>query len=99
MSKTLPTAVKSATKISNFAKYNPSARVCVKLVNYNYRPNEYSTIADTIFFVMASLSLRTDHANAISSLDEVLGIIMKLDHDEKEVRKKAIEEWEAKDNE
>ena len=55
--------------------------------------------ADTIFFVMASLSLRTDHANAISSLDEVLGIIMKLDHDEKEVRKKAIEEWEAKDNE
>ena len=77
------------------------------LVKINYRPDEYSTIADTIYFNILNIGrniasrhdksweLEREQLNSAQKLlDEALGIIMKLDKKQNEVREKAIKERE-----
>ena len=77
------------------------------LVKINYRPDEYSTIANTIFFnilnIGRNIASRHDKGwelereqlkSAQKLLDEALGIIMKLDKKQNEMREKAIIDYQ-----
>ena len=78
------------------------------LVKINYRPNEYSTIANTIHFNILNINhnINSHHEQGWESerqqlnvarnlLDEALGIIMKLEKKQNEIREKAIKERES----